>query len=189
MDSAVQMVSRASAIQVTAQEVNARFHGDIPKSIRFYCPLCTRPVIACAMGHHFDRMRRTVKPGERKTKDPYFAHRKNDEWSRNCDAYHANAGASREERALPLLMFLRREFPDHDSANRDSGDGQHFRVEIAVRRRGLSAMLHNLSPDDAITVDGESYSLRDMLSDRRRTIALPDPLRQTSSRDRPLEER
>lgn len=182
MDSAVQVVNMASPVEVTAQEVNARFRGDVPKSIRFYCPLCARPVIACAMGQHFDRMRRAVKPGQRKTKDPYFAHRKNDEWSRYCDAYHANTGVSREERTLPLLMFLRREFPDRDSANREPGDEQHFRVEIALRRRGLSAMLHELSPNDAITVDDKSYSLRDMLSDRRRTIALPDPLRQTSSR-------
>lgn len=171
MDSAVQVVNMASPVEVTAQEANDRFHGSIPESVRFYCPFCTRRVIAGAMGHRFDRMRRTVKPGKRKTKEPYFAHRKNDEWSRYCEAYHASTGTSREEMSLPVLMFLRRK----------PGDTQ-FQVEIALRRRGLAFMLHQLSSDDAITVDGRSYGLREVLSNRRNTIALPDPLYRTETR-------
>lgn len=46
MDSAVQVVNMASPVEVTAQEVNDRFHGSIPESVRFYCPFCTRRVIA-----------------------------------------------------------------------------------------------------------------------------------------------
>lgn len=171
MDSAVQVVNRASAIQVTAQEINDRFHGDIPESVRFYCPFCTRPVSAGAMGYDFDRMRRTIKPGKRKTKEPYFTHRKNDEWSRYCEAYHASAGTSREEMSLPLLMFLRKEL-----------DSTQFRVEIALRRRGLALMLRELSSDEAITVDGQSYGLRDMLANRHSTIPLPNPLYQAETR-------
>ena len=169
MDSAIQVVNMAGAVQVSAQDVNDRFHGDVPASVRFYCPFCSRPVTARAMGWDFDRRRRNHAP---RTRSPHFAHRQNDDWAKHCEAYHAGPGAVREETALPLLMFLRRE----------PGTKARFRVEFALRRRGLASAPSRLLSEDTITVDDRPYSLRELLADRRNTIVLPDPLSRLESR-------
>ena len=163
MDSAIQVVNMAGAVQVSAQYVNDRFHGEVPASVRFYCPFCSRPVTARAMGWDFDRRRRNHVP---RTRSPHFAHHQNDDWAKNCEAYHAGAGTVREEMTLPLLMFLRR----------GPGTKACFRVEIALRRRGLASAPSRLTSEDTITVDDRSYSLRELLADRRNTITLSDPL-------------
>ena len=171
MDSAIQLVNMAGAVQVSAQEVNDRFHGDVPASVRFYCPFCSRPVITRAMGWDFDSRRRNHVP---RTRNPHFAHRQKDDWAKNCEAYHAGSGMTREEMTLPLLMFLRRE----------PGGEARFRVEIALRRRGLASVPSRLQSEDTITVDDRPYSLHELLTDRRNTIVLADPLGRLESRIR-----
>ncbi|KAB7789558.1 competence protein CoiA family protein [Bifidobacterium leontopitheci] len=172
MDRAIQVVNMALAVQVTAEDANGRFHGEIPSSVRFYCPYCTRPVIARATGRQFDRKRarhiqRTVRP--------HFSHRSNDEWARLCDEYHAGNGAYDTD-DLPLLMFLRRE------TITSRGTTSRFRIDIALRRRGLSSLLQEMPADESITVDGKPYRMRDLLAARRHTIPLSDPLHDLESR-------
>lgn len=172
MDSAIQVVNMASAVHVTAQDINDFFHGDIPESVRFYCPFCSRPVNPNAMGYRFDRMRQNPLRRTRKTKDPYFSHRKNDEWSHTCEDYHANNTVITDDMALPLLMFLRKE-----------KESNQFRVEFALRRRGLLAIRHSLTQEDTITVDNTDYSILDLISSKDdATIVLPNPLFDVESR-------
>ncbi|NMM99680.1 hypothetical protein G1C96_0258 [Bifidobacterium sp. DSM 109958] len=162
MDSAVQVVNMAAAMQVTAREVDARFHGQIPASVRFYCPFCSRPVIASAMGRRHGRRRGSHQP---RIVSPHFKHRRNDEWAHDCEAYHATSSTEQDGLVLPLLMFLRRE----------PGSSDRFNVEIALRRRGLTGLRRSLTDADAVTVDGRAYLLPDLLR-RHRTIPLPNPL-------------
>lgn len=173
MDSAIQVVNMASAVQMTAQEVNDLFHGDIPESVRFYCPFCSRPVNPNAMGHRFDQMRHNPLHGKRKTKNPYFSHRKNDAWSHACEEYHASNAVAVDEMSLPLLMFLRRE-----------KESNQFRVEFALRRRGLLSIKRSLTQEDTITVDNRDYPILDLISTNRVTIVLPNPLLDVESRIR-----
>lgn len=50
MYKAIEVIPKSSASRlVSADEINERFHGDVPRMIHFVCPYCNRPVNA-AMG-------------------------------------------------------------------------------------------------------------------------------------------
>ncbi|WP_432624170.1 hypothetical protein [Bifidobacterium sp.] len=103
MYKAIEVIPKSSASRlVSADEINDKFHGDVPRMIRFVCPYCNRPVNSCAMHTPRKHMRNA------RAVSPYFRHQKNDPWTLACPEHStgANGGTLVFHASPSLPMFL-----------------------------------------------------------------------------------
>lgn len=192
MDSAVRIVPTAAPRLMTAEElsrvVNARYGGTVPSGMRFHCPYCGRPVMAAAMGLGKTTWRGRYGRSGRRTpsawsQSPHFRHARNDEAARKCEHYKGGEGQEqRRPTPPPLLMLLRRERSQRRGRTRQrqyqqaqSIGGASFRIEVRLRRRGMVTLRSQLREEDALDVEGRSYSVMRQVTDRRASIVLRHP--------------
>lgn len=190
MDTARQTIPMAPTSIVTAEQVIIEFHGDVPASVRFFCPSCDRPVrfnrgnqmYASPSEGAQERSARLLptrtRASTRRTLRAHFKHARNDAIAKLCDRYQAGIGT--DTRTLPpsLPMFLRRDRDRHDMP-RGSGAASSiatFHLELAVRRRSLGHdLVAELRADNArLVVDRVCHDLADLVANRRHVIRVQD---------------
>jgi hypothetical protein len=135
MYKAVEIIPKSSSSRlVSADEINTRFQGNVPKMIRFVCPYCNRPVSAAAMGVRRGSMARA--------KSPYFGHYPGDPWTHACPEYHKSSVSVQFHRSPVLPMFLRRH------------SGKEFEIDVSIHPHPTRP--YRLGDGNA-TINGQAY--------------------------------
>lgn len=154
MYKAIEVIPKSSTSRlVSADEINDRFHGNVPGMIRFVCPYCNRPVNAAAMGERKRLMARA--------KSPYFGHYPGDPWTHACPEYHRGSSSVQFHRSPVLPIFLRRR------------SGKEFEIDVSIHPHPVRT--YRLK-DDGATINGRAYSPKheDRLRYMRITLDSPD---------------
>lgn len=153
MYKAIEVIPKSSALRlVSADEINDRFHGDVPGMIRFICPYCNRPVNAAAMGSRRRSMARA--------KSPYFGHYPGDPWTHTCPEYHRGSASVQFHRSPVLPMFLHRR------------SGKEFEIDVSIHPHPVKT--YRLENGGA-TINGRAYSPKHEDRLRYMKIALDSP--------------